>query len=94
MPGCEQCREPPRDARDTIARMPNDDGHKAGREHNEKEITTDHLRELLYDITYHWNHNQNAMRKTRHVLIKLIGEFARADMRKFDREKARQARKR
>jgi hypothetical protein len=74
--------------------MANDDDHKARRANDEKEITPDQLNDLLHEITYHWNYDQNAMRKTRKVLIKLIGGFARAEVRKYDREKARQVRKR
>ena len=34
------------------------------------------------------------MRKTKNVLLKLIGEFARSEVRKVEREKARQGDKR
>jgi hypothetical protein len=74
--------------------MLNDEDYKARREIDDTEITTDHLRDLLHQITYHWHHNQNAMRKTRNTLLKLIGQFARAEVRKYDREKAQQSRKR
>jgi hypothetical protein len=74
--------------------MPTDDAHKSRRDNDDKKITTDNLRDLLYEITYHWHYNQNAMRKTRNVLIKLIGEFARAELRQNGRAKSRRARKR
>ena len=61
---------------------------------NQKEVTEERLRELLNQIIYHWHYNQTAMRKTRNTLIKLIGQFARAEVRKHDREKARHASKR
>jgi hypothetical protein len=41
------------------------DREKGGSDHKfEKEVTTDRLRDLLGDITYHWCSDQWTMRKT------------------------------
>ncbi len=58
------------------------DREKGGSDHKfEKEVTTDLLRDLLGDITYHWCSDQWAMGKTEPTLLKLIGEFARRTTR-------------
>jgi hypothetical protein len=67
---------------------------KARRAIDNEEVTPDRLRDLLSEITYHWHGDQKAMRKAKTVLLKLIGELARSEVRKFERDKAREARKR
>jgi hypothetical protein len=60
------------------------DREKGGSDHKfEKEVTTDRLRDLLGDITYHWYSDQWAMRKTERTLLKLIGEFVRRTTREL-----------
>jgi hypothetical protein len=64
------------------------DREKGGSDHKfEKEVTTDRLRDLLGDITYHWWSDQWAMRKTERTLLKLIGEFARRTVRELKQMK-------
>ena len=67
--------------------MKHDGASRPAREIEEKEITTDELRDLLGEITYHWHSDQKAMRKTRKTLLKLIAEFARRTVRELDRMK-------
>jgi hypothetical protein len=61
------------------------DGHKLpSDEPSAREVTTEQLRDLLGQITYHWSANQDVMRRTRKALIDLIGKFARAELRRSD----------
>ena len=46
------------------------------------DITTEDLNDLLNEITYHWSSDQVAMRRTRRVLLKLIGTLAKRELKK------------
>ena len=67
---------------------------KARRAIDNEEVTPDRLRDLLSDIAYHWHGDQKAMRRSEQVLLNLIGELARKEVRRYEREKAREVRKR
>ena len=59
--------------------------HRSGAP-EQKEVTTEQLRDLLGEITYHWSHDEKVMNKTRRVLLRLIGDFARNELHKSNAE--------
>jgi hypothetical protein len=58
----------------------------------DREVIRERLQKLLNDVIYHWQSDQGAMRKAERTLIRLIGELARATLRKHEREQRAEVR--